>query len=41
MRLDQIRDHKPDIYFSGKLSVKLLAQAANKNTKTMFSICPL
>ena len=25
-------DHKHDIYLNGKLSTKLLAQAANKNT---------
>ena len=32
-RFDQISDHKHDIYLYGKLSSKLLAQTANKNTK--------
>ena len=35
-RFDQISDHKHDIYLYGKLSTKLLAQAANKNTKLVF-----
>ena len=39
MRLNQIRDHKHGIYLPGKLSAKLLVQAAKKkNTKSMFSI---
>ena len=33
----QINDHKHDIYLHGKLSTKLLAQAANKNSKFMFT----
>ena len=33
-RFDQISDHKHDIYLYGKLSTKLLTQAANKNTKS-------
>ena len=36
-RFDQISDHKCDIYVYGKVITKLLAQAANKNTKFMFS----
>ena len=35
-RFDQISDHKHDIYLYDKLSTKLLAQAANKNTKLVF-----
>ena len=38
MQFDQISDHKHDIYLHGKLSAKLLAQAANKNVKPMFWI---
>ena len=38
MQFDQISDHKHDIYLHGKLSAKLLAQAANKNAKPMFWI---
>ena len=34
MRFEQISDHKRDIYLYGKLSAKLVAQAANKNTKS-------
>ena len=34
---DQISDPKHDIYFYGKLSTKLFAQAANKNTKSVFT----
>ena len=34
-RNDQISDH--DIYLYGKLSTKLLAQVANKNTNFMFT----
>ena len=37
MRLNQIRDHENDIYLNGKLSAKLLAQAANKSMKFMFT----
>ena len=37
MRFDQISDHKHDIYLYGKLSIKLFAQASNKNTKFMFT----
>ena len=37
MRFDQIIDHKHDIYLYGMLSTKLLAQAANENTKIMFT----
>ena len=37
MMLDQISDHKHNIYFNGKLSTKLLAQTANENTKFMFT----
>ena len=33
----QINDHKHDIYLYGKLFTKLLGQAANKNTKFMFT----
>ena len=40
MRLNQISDHKHDINLPGKLSAKLLVQAANKNTNSMFSIFP-
>ena len=36
-RFDQISNHKHDIYLYGKLSNRLLAQAANKNTKFMFT----
>ena len=36
-RFDQISDHKHDIYLNGKLFFKLLAQAANKNIKFMFT----
>ena len=36
-RLDQINDHKHDVFLYGKLSTKLLSQAANKNTKFMFT----
>ena len=39
-RFDQISNHKHDIYLYGKLSAKVLAQATNKNTKSMFSIFP-
>ena len=35
-RVDQISDHKHDIYLYGKLLTKLLPQAANKNTNFMF-----
>ena len=35
--LNQISDHKHDIYLNGKLSNKQLAQAANKNAKFMFT----
>ena len=34
----QINDHKHDIYLYEKLSIKLLAQAANKNTKFTLSM---
>ena len=37
VQFDQISDHKHDIYFYRQLSTKLLAQAANKNTKFMFT----
>ena len=37
VQFDHISDHKHDIYFYRKLSTKLLAQAANKNTKFMFT----
>ena len=33
---DQISDQKHDIYLYGKPSIKLLAQAAHKNTKFIF-----
>ena len=36
-RSKQINDHKHGIYFCGELSTKLLAQAANENTKFMFA----
>ena len=36
MRFDQISNHKHDIYLYGKLSAKLLVQAANKNTKILY-----
>ena len=35
--LNQISDHKHDIDFYGKLSTKLLAQAAYKNSKFTFT----
>ena len=37
MQFNQISDHKHDIYLYGKLSTKLLAQAAYENTKFMFT----
>ena len=38
MRFDQISQHKYDIYYLfGKISTKLLVQAANKNTNFMFT----
>ena len=36
-RFDQISDHKHEIYLYGKISTKLLAQAANKNTNFRFT----
>ena len=36
-RINQISDHKPDIYLYEKLYTKLLAQAANKNAKFIFT----
>ena len=39
-RFYQVSNHKHDIYLYGKLSAKLSAQAANKNTKSKFSIFP-
>ena len=36
-RFHQISNHKRDIYLNGKLSAKLLPQAANKNTEFMFT----
>ena len=39
-RFDQISDRKHDIYLYENLSVKLLVQVANKNTKSMFLILP-
>ena len=36
MQFNQISDYKHDIYLYGKLSTKLLAQAADKNTTLMF-----
>ena len=33
---DQISDHKHGIYLYGKLSAKVLVEAADKNTKFMF-----
>ena len=36
-RFDHISDHKHDIYLHGELSDKLLAQAANKNTRFKFT----
>ena len=36
-QLDQISDHKHGISLHGKLFTKLLAQAANKNTKFVFT----
>ena len=35
--LDQISDHKHDIYLSGKLSTKFLTQVVNKNIKFKFT----
>ena len=35
-RFDQISSHKHDRHLNGKLSTKILAQAANKNIKFMF-----
>ena len=32
IQLDQISDHEHDMYLHGKLSIKPLALAANKNT---------
>ena len=37
MRLNQISDHKHDMYLYRKLSTKLLVQTANKITKVMFT----
>ena len=34
---NQISDHKHDIYLYGKLFTKLLAQATNENTKSVFT----
>ena len=34
---DQLSDHKHDIYFYGKLPMKLFVQAPNKNAKFMFT----
>ena len=34
---DQISNYKHDIYFYGQLSTKVLAQAASKTTKFMFT----
>ena len=39
-QLDQISDHKHDIYLYGKLPTELLVQAANENMKSMISIFP-
>ena len=36
MWLDQISDHKYDLYLYGKLFTKLLLQATNKNINFMF-----
>ena len=36
-RFDQISNHKHDIHLYGKLSPKLLEQAASKNTKFMLT----
>ena len=36
-QLDQISDHKHGISLHGKLFAKLSAQAANKNTKSVFT----
>ena len=36
-RFDEISDHEHDIYLNGKLSTKLLAQAASKNSKFMYT----
>ena len=36
-RFDHISDHKYDIYFNGKLFIKLLAEAVNRNTTFMFA----
>ena len=36
-RLDQTSDHKHDISLYEKLFIKLLVQAANKNTKFVFT----
>ena len=36
-RFDEISDHIHDIYLYRMLSTKLIAQAANKNTKFMFT----
>ena len=37
MQFDQISDHKHDKHLYRKLSTKLLAQVANKNTKFMLT----
>ena len=37
MWFDKISDHKHDICLCRKLSTKLLAEAANNNTKLMFA----
>ena len=36
-RFDQISDYKHDIYLTGKLSTKQLAQEADKNIEFMFT----
>ena len=37
MLVDQITDHKHNIYLNRKLSAKLLVQTANENTKFKFT----
>ena len=36
-QFDQINDYKNDTYLHEKLSTKVVAEAANKNTKPMFT----
>ena len=36
-RFNQVNDDKHDVYLHGKLSINLLVQATNENTKFMFT----